>query len=350
MAVKLGLLGCGGITETVHLPVLKNLPDINVAAIALGDPVRRGRIARQFRIPHEHSDAAGLLDDKSIDAVGIWGLPGEQVATVTAALSVGKHVFIEKPTFLDLSLCDRLRDHATRCGKTVMFGFPRRWTRAARRAREMILRGELGSVTTVRTVSSSAALEARSHPEWEANHFRVGILFEFGVHHFDLLHFLFGSELGEIHALTGRDQSSATVTARIADNVLASCVFSEKTSGNDEVEIYGDAGRLRISPYRFDGTEYFPAASLPGDAQTRARHLVQTIKELPGGLLRARQGGDFLASYRSMWRHFADCVRRGTQPECTMEDGKKALRAVLAAMDSAHRAESGSGEQRRSMP
>jgi predicted dehydrogenase len=140
------------------------------------------------------------------------------------------------------------------------------------------------------------------------------------------------------------------VTARIANNVLASCVFSERTSANDEVEILGSAGRLRISLYRFDGTEYFPAGSLPGDARTRARQLVQTIKELPGGLLRARQGGDFIASYRAMWRHFADCIRRGTKPECTIEDGKKALRAVLAAMASARRAESGSSERRRSMP
>lgn len=322
MAMKLGLLGCGGITETVHLPVLQKLPDIQVAAIALTDPVRRGRIARQFHIPREHSDAPGLLDEKSIDAVGIWGLPGEQVATVTAALSAGKHVFIEKPTFLDLSLCDRLRDHAARCGKTVMFGFPRRWTRAARHAREMILRGGLGSIATVRTVSSSAALEARSHPEWEANHFRVGILFEFGVHHFDLLHFLFDDELDEIQAITAPD--SATVTARIANNVLASCVFSEKTSGNDEVEIYGQVGRLRVSLYRFDGTEFFPPTALPGDLITRARQVAHTLKELPGGLLRARRGGDFLASYRSMWGHFADCIRRGAQPECTLEDGRKA--------------------------
>jgi predicted dehydrogenase len=331
--IKLGLLGCGEITETIHLPVLKNVGEIEVAAFALSDATRRKRIAQRFGIRREYSSAAALLQEKEINAVGIWGPPAEQVAAVTGALSAGKHVFLEKPTFLDLNIFDCLQDHARRHSKMIMFGFPRRWTRAARHARGLIHDGTLGRITTVRTASSQPALETVTHPEWEANHFRVGILFELGIHHFDLLQFLFKVEMNDFHAVTA--PGSAAVTARLGDNVLASCVFSENTSGNDEVEIFGSDGRLRFSPYRFDGIEYCPAGSLPGDVGIRARRFLQTARQVPGAFMRAREGGEFIASYRSMWKHFADCVSRGTQPECTIEDGKSALRAVTEAMASA---------------
>lgn len=46
-------------------------------------------------------------------------------------------------------------------------------------------------------------------------------------------------------------------------------------------------------------------------------------------------GGDFIASYRAEWRHFIDCIQRDTKPQCTMEDGRRALQVVLAAIESA---------------
>lgn len=42
-----------------------------------------------------------------------------------------------------------------------------------------------------------------------------------------------------------------------------------------------------------------------------------------------------VASYKAEWRHFADCVRRDQPVGCTVEDGRRALEVVLAAVASA---------------
>ena len=65
------------------------------------------------------------------------------------------------------------------------------------------------------------------------------------------------------------------------------------------------------------------------------REFLQTIKELPRGLLQMRRGGDFLASYDAEWNHFLSAIRYDTPVECTLEDGRRALQIVLAAIGSA---------------
>jgi predicted dehydrogenase len=130
------------------------------------------------------------------------------------------------------------------------------------------------------------------------------------------------------------EDETATVTAHMANGALAASVFSECTSGSNEVEIYGQAGRLQVSCHLFDGLEFLPAASFLGDIWTRLRRMTHVLQELPQAALSARQGGDLAASYRAEWRHFIDAIQQDAPVECTLEDGRRALQVVLAAAES----------------
>src|SRR5205807_7757964 len=103
-----------------------------------------------------------------------------------------------------------------------------------------------------------------------------GVFFELAVHHFDLWRFLLRSEVEEVFAVSQSprwEDETATVTARLANGVLVTSVFSQRTNESNEVEIYGRAGYLRVSCYRFDGLEYVSSSSPPGDVRTRLRQL-----------------------------------------------------------------------------
>jgi hypothetical protein len=50
------------------------------------------------------------------------------------------------------------------------------------------------------------------------------------------------------------------------------------------MEIYGQAGRMRVSCYHFDGLEYVASARSPGDARVRLQQVAHTLKELPRGV------------------------------------------------------------------
>jgi len=136
--LNLGLIGCRWITETLHLPALQNLSDVKVVAVADTDPDRLKQVADRFQIQHRYTDYMALLDDPVIEAVGAWVPPHCQVKVAQAVLSAGKHLFIEKPSVLDLHACDELSKQAAQSGRTIMVGFPRRWHRLVRRAREII--------------------------------------------------------------------------------------------------------------------------------------------------------------------------------------------------------------------
>jgi myo-inositol 2-dehydrogenase/D-chiro-inositol 1-dehydrogenase len=336
--VSLGLIGCGWVTADRHLPALRHLPEARVIAVADIKPDQLKLVADRFHIERRYTDFRALLEDPDIEAVGVCTPPRFHSEPALAALEMGKHLFIEKPLALGLDEIDRLMERARQSPSKVMVGFNLRWHRLVRQAREMIQRGEMGRIEVVRSAFTSAMPDEESLPEWRKwRQQGGGVLIDKASHHFDLWRFLLQSDVEEVFATSRSepfDDVTATVTARLSNDVLVSSVFAEQTGDNHEVEIYGEAGRLHVSCYFFDGLEFFPVSRSPGGLGTRFRKMVQTLT-LPPGALRLRRGGEFADSYRGEWRHFLDVIRRDVPMECTLEDGRWALQMTLAAVESA---------------
>jgi myo-inositol 2-dehydrogenase/D-chiro-inositol 1-dehydrogenase len=339
-SVSLGLIGCGWVTAEQHLPALRHLPEARVVAVADIKPDQLKRVADRFHIERRYTDFRALLQDRDIEAVAVCTPPRFHVEAALAALEMGKHLFIEKPLALGLDEIDRLMERARESPRiVVMVGFNLRWHRLVRQAREMIRRGEMGRIEVVRTAFTSAMPDEENLPEWRKwRQQGGGVLVDKASHHFDLWRFLLQSDVEEVFATSRSepfDDVTATVTARLSNGVLVSSVFAEQTGDNHEVEIYGQAGRLHVSCYFFEGLESFPVSRPPGGLGTRLRKMVKTFT-LPPGAWRLRQPrGEFAASYRSEWRHFLDAIRRDVPVECTLEDGRRALQMTLAAVESA---------------
>jgi predicted dehydrogenase len=338
-SLKLGLIGCGRVTETLHLPALKSLPEAEVVALADIDPVRLRWLANRFGIKQCYPDHRSLLDDRQIEAVAVCVPPQFHGEVGLAALGAGKHLFIEKPLALSLDEGERLVKRAIESSARVMVGFNMRWHRLVRQARDIIVRGDLGQVRSIRTVCTSGARYREAPSSWRGRReLGGGVLFELGVHHFDLWRFLLQSEAVEVFATSRSEQwedETATVTARLSNGVLAASLFSLSAGDANEVEVYGQGGRLRVSCHRFDGLEFLPTSSFAGDIHVRFQGAVRLLRELPQVALNMRHGGDFLASYRAEWRHFIDSIHRGTPVESSLDDGLRALQVALAAVEAA---------------
>ena len=109
-----------------------------------------------------------------------------------------------------------------------------------------------------------------------------------------------------------------------------------KTGPTNEVEIYGEAGRLYLSCYRFDGLEFHPGPVYPGDIKDRFRRVLGSVKEPYHGPFKPCDGAaTSRPTFYEIWRHFLDCVHENIASECTLEDGKRAVQIALAAIDSA---------------
>jgi predicted dehydrogenase len=215
-----------------------------------------------------------------------------------------------------------------------MVGFNMRWHRLAREARERVRGGSLGEVKLVRTVFTSGIRLGTDFADWrKGRETGGGVLFELGTHHFDLLRFLLGDEIVEVYASSPPPDETAVFTARTEGGAQIVSAFSEGTGENHEIEVYGARGWLRVACYRADGMERFTLGPSPGSPGTRAGRLKQTLLELPRLVGQLRRGGDYVASYAGEWQHFADAILKDEPSESTLEDGRRALEIVLAALE-----------------
>jgi predicted dehydrogenase len=336
--LKLGIIGCGWVTEHRHLPALRSLVQAEVVAAVDIDAHCLQRVVEQWRVPRGYCDFRELLADRLVEAVAIC-LPAQLHAEVAVtALQAGKHVMIEKPLALSLDDCDRVVERAANSTLKAMVGFNMRWHRLVRRAREMVAQGRLGRIASIQTRWTSVVRRMRQVPEWRnRRELGGGVLFEIGVHHFDLWRFLLHREVEEISAFSHSGEwadETAVITARLSDGVLAASVFSDHGGASHDLEICGDAGRLQIACYRSEGLQFHPAGRSQGPLG-RLQELASTAKESWRGLPAALRGGDYVDSYRQQWRHFIHAVRSDTPVECSVEDGSRAVQVMLAAAQSA---------------
>lgn len=334
--VRLGLVGCGRAAETLHLPALARVASARVVAAADVDASRLELVARRFGVARRYEDFRALLADAEVEAVAVCVPPLLHAEVALAALDAGKHLFVEKPLALTLEDCDRMIERARAAGVRSAAGFNLRHHRLVREAKERVRRGELGELKMLRSVFTNGA--GGGGASWRARREEGGgVLFDLGVHHFDLVNFLLEDEVEEVFACgrSGEDAAACAFTARTARGRLVSSVFCEGTAETHEIELYGARGRLRVSCYRFDGLGQTDGRA--GSPRERLRDGARLLRELPAALLRARHGGDLLDSYRAGWRHFSSAVRGNPDADAgaTLEDGRRALAVALAAARSA---------------
>lgn len=337
--IRLGIIGCGRVAEERHFPALQHLPDIQVVAAADIDTDRLNSIADRFAIEQRFNDYRTLLVHANIDAVGILTPTQSHAEIGLAALEAGKHVMVEKPLALNLAECEQLIAHRANSSCKVVVGLNLRWHRLLRRACKFIQNGNLGRIKAIHSVFTHHR-SGENAPYWHRKRdFGGGIVFNEAVHHFDLWRYLLQSEVEQIYSFTRPssyyEDETLVTSACLSNGTLATGVFTLKTSPTNEVEIYGENGRLYLSLYRFDGFEFFSHTTYPGNITDRLKKFMLELLKLPQAIPIMRRGGDFAVTFYDLWQHFIDCINRDGAPRCTLEDGKRALQISLAAIESA---------------
>ena len=331
--VRLGIIGCGAVTERHHLPALKRVCEIKVVALADQDRSRLERLGEQYKVQQRYASYRELLDASDLDAVAVCLPPQLHTEVALAALERGKHLFIEKPLALNLADCDRIIEASQRDpSRKVMLGFNLRWHRLVRQARAIINRGELGRIRLVRTVFTSGKQPSAGVSAWRTSpNAGGGVLFDLGVHHFDVVRFLLENEVDEVDASNAASDKTVTVTLSMNSGLQVVCTFAEDASEKHALEIYGEHGRLRISLYRVDGLERFRGTENPGAITARLRAMTNTLLQLPRAFYQSWSGGEFSASYVEEWNYFAQAILLDKPAAANLFDGKRALEIALAA-------------------
>jgi predicted dehydrogenase len=326
------------VTAQRHLPALRRLGSARVVALADVDGARLDALAREYGIARRYATHEELIADPSVDAVAVCVPASLHADVAVEALDAGKHALVEKPLTLTLEDAERVRAAAARNHGTVTIGLNLRWHRLVRRARELVLGGELGDIQAIRTVfTSSFDYRATARPWRFRREAGGGAIGEIAPHHLDLWRFLTASEVEEVFAWShsGRDEDeTAVVTGVLGAGVRAETLVSQRSTNVNEVEIFGERGRLRVSCYRHDGLELQLGYRFGGDLGQRLRGAVSAAAALPAFARSLRHGGVYVESYAAQWRHFVDAVSVGAAADPGLEDGIRNVEVLLAALES----------------
>lgn len=334
---KVAVIGLGDVASKRHLPVLTNHPQLKITAAAEPDAGRAWASAHEFSIPLVSAEPLAIIQSPDTEIVALLTPPFTHALLARAALDAGKHVFVEKPLTVDVGEAKELTTLAGRAHAKLLVGFNLRHHPVIQTAYKMIRAGQLGTLRTVSTFLGNTRVR-NTGDAWRRDPAHGGdVFFEFGVHHFDVLRYLVGSEVTELYASeTTSPRGGVTATAQLhfADGTIANATVAEDTVEHNSIELVGDRGKLNLSLYRFDGLQFVPRGVMAGAVGLRASDAGKTLVALPAALPRIRRGGDYLLTYRTEWDHFCAVIETGAEPLAHARDGLEATRIAHAARQS----------------
>ncbi len=155
--VRVGLVGPGGIARSRHVPGLRALPGVEVAAVAATSPERAERAAVELGIARAHDSWAALVADPDLDAVVVATWPYLHAPITIAALQAGKHVLCEGRMAMDGAEARAMLAASLARPDRVAMVVPGPFSFFADAAvRRILLEGTIGDVRTARVTWGSA--------------------------------------------------------------------------------------------------------------------------------------------------------------------------------------------------
>jgi predicted dehydrogenase len=162
--IRVGIIGANataGWAKVSHVPAIKGLPGLKLAAVA----TRNEQIARQaaevFGADRWFSDPFAMIRDPQIDVVTIAVKVPAHRDLVLAALAVGKAVYCEAPLGRTLA---ETKEMAGAVGSLhTAIGLQGRLNPAVRRAAQLLSSGKIGRPLNARIVSTTSGFGPEVH-------------------------------------------------------------------------------------------------------------------------------------------------------------------------------------------
>ena len=187
--LKIGIIGCGFVTNFKHLPILSKLAE-QVELVAFCDIIEERAIkaAKEYGAERSkiYADYKELLKDESIDVVYVC-TPNVSHSFITVdALEAGMHVMCEKPMAIDSTEAKKMLDAAKLTGKKLTIGYQNRFRKDSQLMHEICRSGDLGEIY----YGKAFATRRRAVPTWgvfmDKEKQGGGALIDIGTHALDL--------------------------------------------------------------------------------------------------------------------------------------------------------------------
>ena len=313
--LRIGVIGCGGIAQMMHLPTFAERPDLfEVTALADISEEVLNAVGERYHVARRSRDFREVAQDPNVDAVFVLS-SGRHDAALAAAYAAGKHVFVEKPLALSLTELDEI-EAAVRAGRTILtVGFNRRFAPLARALKQDLAR-RTGPVALVLTVNAGNLPKDHWTQDPEAG---GGRIVGEACHFIDLARALAGSPIRDVNVVAARDSSGRPI-----DDIA-------------HIAMSFEDGSTAVVHYLSNGSAAFPKERIEAfaDGQIWQIDNWRRLRAWGGGTAVGNVLSKQAKGHREELQQFADAVRTGGQPPIPYDELFEVSRWSIKAAETA---------------
>lgn len=338
--LNVGVIGCGHIAQQVHIPNYIENSKSNLEAVCDANEDVVNLIAKKYNIKNVFTDYQELLKSGLVEAVSVCVPTSLHSKVVVDAARCGIHTFCEKPLALNINEADKMLATASNNNINFAVGFNLRFLPNHIKAKEYLDKGKIGRPIFARAeIITSGPYEPKvgeGFYESEAKK-RIGCLFDAGAHIAYLLIWMLGEPLEVSASLSTYKEGvevddHAAVTAKFQNEVLGSIQVAwshlpdyRAVENSRILEIVGTEGILQSDCLG-------PSLSFYNTTSLTSR--IKGIVKLTPGKFDPKIPFEALAwSYKQEIDDFLESIVKKREPTVSGEEGRKALRFILAAYE-----------------
>ncbi len=204
-------------------------------------------------------DLTQILDDREIDAIVIATSSNSHVELIRAILPTGKHIFAEKPVSFSSAVLAELEQEVAAAGIKLQLGYNRRYDPNIMKLKQKLVEHDLSKLYLVNIKNRDPV-----RPPLAFIPKSGGMLFDFNVHDFDMIHFLTNTDISSIYVLGANlidpklgelgDIDVALISMKLANGAFAVIDTARETGyGYDqEIEVFAECGSFKLQNVRTD--------------------------------------------------------------------------------------------------
>ena len=254
--VRIGVIGAGATSQLMHLPILSERRDVELAAVSDLDDLKARNVARRFGVSRVLDDDA-MVADEGIEGIVICAPSFLHEGFAADCLKAGKHVLVERPLALSAGGVRWVMKAAAEAGRGVLPGMAHRYQPDVRAFRVAVAEGVPGRVSSIRVTWLNRAVR-RPRGGWRRRALESGggALMDLGVPALDLALWVMGyPEVERVSAVTLGDDADVEEEAHLhavtRDGASLSLAASWRLHAPDDrhqLEVFGSAGSAVLSP------------------------------------------------------------------------------------------------------
>ena len=309
----MGLIGTGKHGSRYARHIREDFPDLELVAIARGDPVKADATARQLGC-RAYRDFRELLAADGIDAVIVVVPPTLHVDIVSEAARRGRPVLLEKPAAVSVAAGSALLAVVRRHPIPIMVAQTLRFNAVVR-----TLMAHRSLAGAIHSLCVSQRFE-RSRLEWldDPSIAGGGMTLHTGVHSFDLLRLLTGMEADVVSCQmarvnTRRTEDSFAATIQLGGGAVLATVSGSRATG-------GRTGHVEVAGC---------------DGVLIGNHVLNQAHLLVGNEVRPLPVEPPRPTVREVIREFVQALRAGRPMPVPLEEGVRAVAIADACYASA---------------